>query len=132
MNKVVARFADGRMVKGVASDFLPAKDFFHLSGSTTVGEGKPVEIRTMELKALFFVRDFVGDPDHQERNEFDTSRAPVGRPIRVAFKDGEVLVGTTTGYQAGRAGFFLEPADTSSNIERCYIVAAATEDVRFL
>jgi len=120
------------MVKGVTSDFLPAKDLFHLSGSTTVGGGKPVEIRTMELKALFFVKDFAGDPDHHELNEFDASRAPVGRAIRVAFKDGEVLVGTTTGYQRGRPGFFLEPADTDSNIERCYIVAAATEEVSFL
>lgn len=50
----------------------------------------------------------------------------------MAFKDGEVLVGTTTGYQPGRPGFFLEPADTTSNIERCYVVAAATLDVSFL
>ena len=30
-NKVVARYQDGRMLKGFASDFLPTKDMFHLA-----------------------------------------------------------------------------------------------------
>jgi len=47
-------------------------------------------------------------------------------------KDGEILVGTTTGYRPGRPGFFLVPADTESNIERCYVVATATEEISFL
>lgn len=49
----------------------------------------------------------------------------------MTFKDGEVLVGTTQGYQPGRPGFFLEPADRASNIERCFVVAAATREVSF-
>jgi hypothetical protein len=56
----------------------------------------------------------------------------VGRKIRVRFKDGEVLVGTTQGYQPGRPGFFLVPADPGSNIERCYVISAATDEVTFL
>ena len=93
---------------------------------------KSVEINTKDLKALFFVKDFEGDQKHVERNEFDPSRPPVGRRIKVVFKDGEVLVGTTTGYQPGRPGFFVVPADDSSNIERCYVVSAATREVSFL
>jgi hypothetical protein len=31
MNKVVVRFADGRMLKGTAADFFPGKDLFHVS-----------------------------------------------------------------------------------------------------
>ncbi len=132
MNKVVARFADGRLVKGMTADFFPAKDTFHVSVVGASADAKPVEIHTKDLKALFFVKDFDGDPSHVERNEFDPARPPVGRPIRVRFKDGEVLVGTTTGYQAGRPGFFLVPADPDSNIERCYVVTAATEEAGFL
>jgi hypothetical protein len=132
VNKVVARFADGRMVKGMTADFFPAKDLFHVSVANAPAGAQPVEIRAMELKALFFVRDFEGDPDHDEQNEFDASRPPAGRRIKVVFKDGEVLLGTTTGYQRGRPGFFLEPADTSSNIERCYVVSAAAQEISFL
>lgn len=132
MNKVVARFADGRMVKGMTADFSPAKDLLHVRVATTPAGVEYVEIHTKDLKALFFVKDLAGDPLHAERDEFDPSRPPAGRPIRVAFKDGEILVGTTTGYRPGRPGFFLEPADASSNIERCYVVTAATQEIGFL
>ncbi len=132
MNKVVARFADGRMVKGTTADFFPAKDLFHVSVATAPAGSKPMEIHTKDLKALFFVKDFAGDRKHVERNAFDPSHPPAGRRIRVVFKDGEVLVGTTTGYQPGRPGFFVVPADASSNIERCYVVAGATKEVNFL
>lgn len=131
MNKVIARFADGRVVKGMTADFFPTKDSFHVTPAAPAGE-KPLEIQTKDLKALFFVKDFAGDPKHVERNEFDPSRPQAGRRIKVVFKDGEVLVGTTTGYQRGRPGFFLVPADAGSNIERCYVVTAATREVGFL
>jgi len=131
MNYVVARFADGRMAKGVTADFSPAKDVFHVTTTTAAGGRVTVEIRTNELKALFFVKELAGDPQHVEKQAFDPARPPAGRRIRVAFTDGEVLVGTTTGYQPGRPGFFFVPADAESNIERCYVVAAATQEVSF-
>jgi hypothetical protein len=132
MNKVVVRFTDGRIVKGTTADFLPAKDLFHVSVANAPAGADPMEIRTEELKALFFVRDYAGNPKHVERNAFDPLHPPAGRRIRVVFKDGEVLVGTTVGYQPGRPGFFLEPADASSNNERCYVVAGATQEISFL
>jgi len=132
VNKVVARFADGHMIKGITADFFPGKDLFHVSAVTAPAGAKPVEIRTKDLKALFFVKDFAGDPQHVKRNEFDPAHTPIGRRIRVVFRDGEILVGTTTGYQPGRQGFFVIPADASSNNERCYIVAAATQEISFI
>ena len=131
MNKVVARYADGRIVKGVTGDFSPAKDAFHVIPESPA-TSKPMGIRTSELKALFFVKDFSGDPQYNERKEFNPSRPPVGRKIRVLFKNGELLVGTTNGYQPGRPGFFVVPADPGSNNERCYVVSAATQEVAFM
>jgi len=120
------------MVKGMTADFFPAKDLFHvIPADTSIGE-TPIEIHMKELKALFFVKDFAGNPDYSERKHFDPENPPTGRPIKVEFKDGEVLVGTTTGYQPSRAGFFVVPADVDSNNERCYVVAAATERVGFM
>jgi hypothetical protein len=132
VNKVVARFADGRMVKGMTADFFPAKDSFHVSTAGTIAGEQPMEIRTADLKALFFVKDFAGNPDYAERKQFDPAHPPIGRRIKVVFKDGEVLVGTTTGYQPGRPGFFLIPADPASNNERCYVIAAAAEEINFV
>ena len=132
MNKVVVRFADGRIVKGMTADFIPGKDLFHLSVVDAPTGTPPLEIHAKDLKALFFVKDFAGNPKHVKVNQFDPAHPPVGRKISVRFKDGEVLVGTTTGYQKGRPGFFVVPADADSNIERCYVVAAATREVKFV
>jgi hypothetical protein len=132
VNKVVVRFADGRLLKGMTADFFPGKDIFHVTTTSGMGATESAEVHARDLKALFFVKDLDGDPDYRERKEFDPSRPPAGRRIRVVFKDGEVMVGTTTGYQPGRPGFFLEPADPGSNNERCYVVAAATESISFL
>jgi hypothetical protein len=129
MNRVVARYADGRVLKGTTADFFPNKDAFHMSDANAPGSS-PIEVRNCELKAVFFVKDLVGNPQHVERNEFEGT--PVSRAIRVVFSDGEVLIGTTTGYQPGRPGFFVVPADPDSNIERAYVVTAATREVGFL
>lgn len=132
MNKVVAHFTDGSIVKGNTSDFVPTKDSFHLTEAAAAPGARPVEIHTKDLKAVFFVKDFAGNPQRAERNEFDPAHPPVGRRIKVVFKDGEVLVGTTQGYQPGRPGFFVVPADAGSNLERCYVVSAATQQVGFV
>jgi hypothetical protein len=120
------------MVKGTTADFFPGKESFHVSEAGAPPDATPVEVRTNELKALFFVKDLAGNREHVEQNTFDPSRPPPGRKIKVVFTDGEVLVGTTAGYQKGRPGFFLVPADAGSNIERCYVVTAATKEVSFL
>ena len=93
---------------------------------------KPMEIRVPELKALFFVKSFEGDPSHHRSNEPLPGTKVVGRRIRVVFKDGEVMVGTTQGYDRSRPGFFLVPLDAAGNNERCFVVAAATKEVGFV
>lgn len=129
MNKVVAHFADGRIVKGVTSDFLAAKDAFHLAPADAAAGARPLDVRVSELKALFFVKDFGGVSGRRRAQDFE--KPPVGRKIKVTFKDGEILVGTTQAYQAGRPGFFVVPADPGNN-ERCFVVSAATKEVSLL
>lgn len=132
MNRVVARFRDGRLLKGVTNDFLPTKDRFHLVPAEAAAGTKPLEILLTELKALFFVKDYAGHPEHVEAASFDPGKPPAGRKIRVVFRDGETLLGTTQGYQPGRPGFFVVPADAGSNNERCFVVTAATREVSFI
>ena len=131
-NKVVARFVDGRTIKGFTNDFIPGKDRFHILAPEAAAGTRPVEVKTTDLKAIFFVKEFEGNSEHAESNAFSPARPPAGRKIRVVFKDGETLVGTTQGYQSGRPGFFLIPADADSNIMRCYVVAGATREVGFI
>jgi hypothetical protein len=132
VNKVVARFKDGTIVKGSTSDFVPTKEAFHVLPTGADRGTKPVLVPVKDLKALFFVKDFSGRPDYTPKNDFDEGRGGAGRKIKVVFADGEVLLGTTQTYQPGRPGFFMVPADQEANIERCYVVAAATSEVTLL
>ncbi|MDH4063644.1 MAG: hypothetical protein OEW19_04535 [Acidobacteriota bacterium] len=127
-NRIVARFVDGRILRGTTQDFAPGKEVFHLIQSE--GGARPVLVSVGDLKAVFFVRELFGNPGYQELKEFD---GPVtGRRLEVTFTDGEVIVGSTPAYQADRSGFFLVPADKNSNNERIYVVGTAVKDIRFL
>jgi hypothetical protein len=131
MNRIVAHFLDGRLLKGFTNDFLPAKDSFHVAAEGQAPSVKPAELRVAELKAVFFVKTFDGDPTHQRSLGDPAAKAVPGRRISVVFKDGEVLEGTTQGYDRTRPGFFVIPLDPGSNNERCFVVAAATAEVTF-
>ena len=57
-NKVVARFRDGRIVKGFTHDFNHNKPVFHLTPADNKKE--LLEINSCQLKAVFFVKTFEG------------------------------------------------------------------------
>lgn len=131
-NKIVVRYQDGRVLKGHTGDFLPTKPVFHLTLADAAKDAKPLEVQIAEVKAIFFVKDFVGRSDRKKVQEFPTGKPVVGRKIRVIFQDGETLVGTTQGYDPTRPGFFVVPADPASNNDRCFVVSRATKNVSFL
>jgi hypothetical protein len=126
--RVVARFRGGQVVRGYTNDFHPTKTHLHLTP-----EDKPGEMLFMDLsqlKAVFFVRDFDGDPARVDRHEFDNPRH--GRRVEVTFEDGEVLRGTTLAYRGAGCGFFVQPADGGSNNMRVFVSPGATLHVKFL
>mgnify|MGYP001009402890 CR=1 FL=1 len=132
-NKIVVRYQDGRVFKGNTSDFQPIKPTFHIVlTDSPPGPASVMEVHISNVKAIFFVKDFAGDPEHKKTNEFTAGKYAGGRKIKVEFKDGETLVGTTQGYDPKRTGFFVVPADADSNNERCFVVAAATQGVSFI
>ncbi len=131
-NKIVVRYQDGRILKGHTSDFLPTKPLFHVTPQNAPHPGLPIEVRLDQVKAVFFVKDLVGDPKREERREFPAGKAVIGRKIQVIFPDGERLLGTTQGYDPARLGFFVIPADPDCNNTRCFVITRATQRVCFL
>jgi hypothetical protein len=131
-NRVVARFNDGKLLKGYTYDFTPLKDTFYLSSRRERKSADLTEVRVDSLKAIFFVKTLEGDPDYEEKTRFDEVKNPTlkGLKIRVRFFDGEVIRGMTQGYSKNRKGFFLFPVDPQSNNDRIYVVANAVEDVK--
>jgi len=132
--KMVVHYANGRVIKGYSYDFYPNKPLFHLlspvAGFSFTDEA--IEVRLKDLKAVFFVRDFVGDPSYDERKEFVDGQRPLGRRVAVTFPDGETLVGSTMGYDWRRIGFFLTPADPKSNNLKVFVISRTATSIRFL
>jgi small nuclear ribonucleoprotein (snRNP)-like protein len=125
--KVVARFVDGRVLKGHTMNFDPSRPTFQLGLLDDSPGAEPTLVQVAGLKAVFFVKDFAGVPEYSEKKEFNT--VSTGRRLRVRFHDGEELVGTSVTYDAKRQGFFLFPADRFSNNEKVFVVAAAVADI---
>ena len=124
--KIVLHYQDGTILKGHSNDFFPNKTHFHLLPAD--GDDS-VTVAVAELKGVFTVRSFEGDPENRSRQ--DVERTGLGRKIRVTFKDGEVVNGYTSGYSPDRPAFFVFPADPQSNTERIFVVTAATGSVEF-
>jgi hypothetical protein len=131
-NKVVAHYDNGKLVKGISNDFIPNKDYFHMILRDADPGSQPVKLGITGLKALFFVKKYDGNPRYNEKKEFDPTRLLTGRKVKALFKDGELMVGTTNGYQPTRSGFFLVPADANSNNNLCFIFISATQEVSFI
>jgi hypothetical protein len=127
--KVVVRYTDGQMLKGFTQDFHGSKSQFSLWPSIDAAARDRVVVPLAQLKAVFFVRDFSGNPQHIEQKAFEN--AAHGRRIEVTLIDNEVLVGTTLNYRSDSSGFFIIPVDPLANNQRVYVVATAVRQVRF-
>lgn len=127
---VVARFTDGRVIKGTTHDFAPNKTEFHLyeGGDERT---RAVALSTASLKAVFFVKSFQGNRHHKVDNSFRAASGQ-GRKIKVTFLDGEEMAGLTMGYSPDKPGFFLVPADPKSNNARVYVLNAAVAKVEWV
>ena len=127
--KIVVRYREGRLLKGFTQDFHPSRTQFSLWPSPDSAPADRMYVPISQLKAVFFVRDFDGDPEYDVRPVFDTTAE--GRRLEVTFVDDEVLLGSTLGYRPDGAGFFVKPADTRGNNLRVFVVSGAIRHVRF-
>jgi len=112
-NLVVARFLDGKVLKGTSLDVDPARPTFHVRPA----EGPTLEVKLKELKALFFVRSLEGDMARHETRTLDPGdpRGHGSTPVALHFPDGEVMLGLTNRFPPTRPFFFIVPVDAGSN-----------------
>jgi hypothetical protein len=127
---VVVRYRDGRVLKGYA-DFDPEAPSLRFVPRDEPGS-EGIEVPVGDLKALFFVRTFDGDPGHTESKDLYQARPPSTRKVSVRFRDGEELVGYTRQLDRHRAGLFFVPLDPRSNNLRVFAVFDALSGVRRL
>ncbi|MGH9870157.1 MAG: DUF6982 domain-containing protein [Candidatus Polarisedimenticolia bacterium] len=136
-DKVVAHYKDGRVVKGHTRDFSPARDSFTLQ--PYVGEAMPVPVFMDDLKAVFHVRTFEGNPAHPRQlgtvgmvaEPRFTQVMDNGRRVALQFHDGERLWGYAEMLEEDR-GFFFFPTDPGDNNLRVYVIRSSLKEMVFL
>jgi hypothetical protein len=130
--KVVVKYLNGKIMKGFMQNFSPNKESFHLIPADR-SSGGSVEVLVKHLKAIFVVRDFIGNPQYDERKKYAEGEKPSGLKLEVTFADGEVIVGSSPlGYDSKKQGNFIVPADPNSNNIRVFVVSSAVKSVRQL
>jgi len=129
--KVVVAYLDGRRLKGYVNDFSPVRDHLFLfpEGTDPKPGERGIPVRVAELKALFFVKDFAGNPAHKEAPSLSQL---LGKKIEVTFADGEKLIGSSVAYNPKNLGFFMQPADSADNNERIFVLNRNVKQVKVL
>jgi hypothetical protein len=129
-SKAVVAFLDGRRLKGYIYNFSSQKDRFRLFFEQDTLQREGTDVQMKDLKAIFFAKDFVGNPAYQESQMVPLGNQ--GRKAEVTFRDGEKIIGTTDAYNPQKIGFFMVPADPRSNNQRVFVVTKNAVKIRWL
>lgn len=130
MHKIVARFRDGRTLKGTTVNFSPTSPSFNLAPANSPPGAQTKVVELCLLKAVFFVNDFDGNPTRDKKATFAPRQGYEGRTIKVEFADGEVMLGATPNYSPEMPGFFVFPADANANTIKVFVVTSGVKSVR--
>lgn len=127
VNSIVARYADGRTIKGTSLDVAQDRSICHVRTAA----GAMVEVGLSDLKALFFVKSLDGDPKHVEGNAIAPTDARLrgAKLVEVKFHDGESIVGLSMRWPPNKPYFFLVPVDNTSNNIRILVNHAQVKSV---
>lgn len=126
--KVVVRRLDHGLMKG----FVDSASYLGANGIRMLDrEGRTLTIPLHEIKGVFFVRDFDGNPQRSERKLFQSRPRLAGLWVRMTFKDKEVLEGLLPSnlVELSPEGFLVTPADLYSNNLRVFVPRTALSEI---
>jgi len=128
-NKVVVHMKDGAIHKGITHDFDPDTENFHLLPAE--GGGVPRRVAVDEMKALFYVKDYMGNRDFIARRQFDEAQASGKRAI-LTFYDGETVWGFLGESGDTGRGFYFFPLDEGDNNIRIFVVQSSVKEIKMV
>ncbi|MCX7959584.1 MAG: FHA domain-containing protein, partial [Deltaproteobacteria bacterium] len=114
--RIVIRYFSGKIIKRIISDINIDIDKLTIRNVLT---GQFESYPMADLKAVFWVKNLIGDPSRVDRQGFVKEADPSN--LFVEFKDGECQWGSQSGYSEKSYGFFFYPHDADSNNIKCYI-----------
>ncbi len=129
LQKVIVRTRDGEVIPGFANQDRISKTL-----KIITQQGKEQKFSIDKLKAVFFVKDFQGNPEYDEIKFLNKQSVSSMVWVRVEFFDGEVLEGKIPNNMEliSSPGFYLSPSDRDTNNKRVYVIKSALKDFTFL
>jgi hypothetical protein len=125
LHKVVVHYRDGTLMRGHTRFFFHEQDHVEITDLDDTSH----DVHLAQVKAVFFVREFAGDPEYGERKEFFQDSPVFGDSVRIEFSDGEMLLGRAMGYRPEEKGFYLQPADPKSNNLMVFVPASSLQRI---
>lgn len=128
--RVVIRKLDKGLVKG----FMDPNGYLAAEVEVLDREGRLIQVPLAEIKGIFFVRDFEGNPDRAERKIFRSRPRLAGLWVRMTFKDTEVLEAILPNslLEIDPVGYLVTPPDVYSNNLRIFIPRTALTEMEVL
>jgi hypothetical protein len=117
--QMVLRMLDGSVKKCATFSRFSAA---HAKVKVVTTEGSVESVDLDDVKAIFFVRDLMGDPSYTPKREFHEGSPLAGKAVTVRFPDGEMLRGRVINLAEKERGFFLFPADPLENNRKVFVV----------
>ncbi len=129
LQKVIVRTRDGTVIPGFANEDRIKKTLTIINQ-----QGKEETFSMDKLKAVFFVKDFQGNPEYDEIKFLNKQSVSSMIWVRVEFFDGEVLEGKilNTLELLSSPGFYLSPSDQDTNNKRVYVVKSSLKNFTVL
>jgi Family of unknown function (DUF6982) len=116
-----------RLDKGLLKGFIDPGAYLCPEIDLLDREGRLVRIPLQEIKGIFFVRDFEGNPGRAERKVFRSRPRLAGLWMRMTFKDSEVLEALLPNnlLEIDPLGYLVTPPDVYSNNLKIFIPRTA-------
>ena len=128
--KIVVNMRNGVVHKGFTHDFSPKRETFHVLPAE--GGGVPIRVNVSDMKAMFWVKDYLGNREFVARRDFDPARQSEGRKAILTFADGETMWGAVTEDDPANSGFFFVPSDERDNNVKIFVVRKGLKDLRWV
>lgn len=131
MASAVVKFVSGEEKEGEIILFNVTKPTFHLQVTRDEGRKEIQLIRTDSVKMILFLKRTENAGTYLRTETIDQSvyAGTTALRLRVSFKDGEVITGSTLKYDPSDKGFFLIPLNPADRSERIYINAKTVKSV---
>ncbi len=116
--KLILRYLDGKVVTALAGFFENGTDPI----SALKSDGTPLCVNVSDLKAAFFVRDYLGNPSYQSLlDEEELRKRTSGVLVKLYFNDGEIMMGQISKSTDLTKGFFVKVLDPDDNNILVYV-----------